>query len=71
MKLQKEKISQGIEFFLDHVSGRTSSIDNIANALGHFHLQLILYNAYLSISLLALYTLLYLLSFVISCNLEL
>lgn len=42
MKLQKEKISQGIELFLCHDPGRTSSTDSIANALGHFHLLLLL-----------------------------
>lgn len=63
MKLQKDKITQGIDLFLCHVPGRTSSTDNITNALGHSHLLLILYDAYLSVPLLVPYILSYFLSF--------
>lgn len=63
MKLQKEEITQGIDLLLCRVPGRTSSTDNITNALGHFHLLLILYDACLSVPLLVPYILSYFLSF--------
>ena len=42
MKLQKEKIPQGIELFLCHDPGRTKSSENTADAVGHSHLLLLL-----------------------------
>lgn len=70
LKIQKEKISRGIELFLWHIPESTcSGTDNVTNALGHFYLLFILHYASLSIPLSVPYILSYFLSFVLSYNL--